>query len=76
MLMTLALQEIDTVKDRYGVELDWLARRVAKGRERAGLHYPSDTLAGFTLATEAMKHINFTTADGFDLIAEATKEWP
>jgi hypothetical protein len=74
--MTQALRKIKTVDDRYGIELDWLAYRVAKGRERAGLHYSSDTIAGFTLASEAMNHINFTTADGFDLIAEATKEWP
>ena len=27
-------------------ELDWLAKRVAINRERAGIHYPSDTKGG------------------------------
>jgi hypothetical protein len=30
-LMTQALRKIKTVDDRYGIELDWLAYRVAKG---------------------------------------------
>jgi len=40
----------------YASELKWLAARVAKNRERAGLHYPSDSLAGAFLA-------DFVTAD-------------
>jgi membrane-associated phospholipid phosphatase len=36
----------------YADQLDWLAQRVAVNRERAGLHYPSDSEAGKVLATE------------------------
>jgi membrane-associated phospholipid phosphatase len=50
-LMTNFLLRIPNVAARYGAELVWLANRIAKGRERAGLHYPSDTLCGFLLAS-------------------------
>ena len=51
--MSLLLERINpNMKAHFGVELDWLANRVAKGRERAGLHYPSDSQAGIALATE------------------------
>ena len=51
-LLSLLLKRINAnTLARFGVELNWLASRVAKGRERAGLHYPSDTQAGIVLAT-------------------------
>lgn len=34
----------------YEAELEWIAERVAVNRERAGLHYPSDTSAGKDIA--------------------------
>jgi hypothetical protein len=40
----------DESKDRGSSELMWLADRVAKNRERAGLHYRSDSVAGKQLA--------------------------
>ncbi|MDP1839537.1 MAG: phosphatase PAP2 family protein [Reyranella sp.] len=36
----------------YKEQLKWLAKRVATNRERAGLHYPSDSLAGRFLAQQ------------------------
>jgi hypothetical protein len=74
MLMSLSLRKVKEIDDRYGDELDWLAQRVAKGRERAGLHYPSDTLCGFALASEAIKWIDFKTPD-LDLLVEVKNEW-
>lgn len=44
------LMQIPEVNVRYGEELYWLARRVAVGRERAGLHYRSDSTCGMHLA--------------------------
>jgi hypothetical protein len=38
--------------ERMGVVLDALACRIARNREIAGLHYPSDSAAGKHLATE------------------------
>jgi hypothetical protein len=34
------------IKQRYDGQLDWLAKRIAKNRERAGMHYESDSVAG------------------------------
>src|SRR4029077_15753028 len=60
MLTNLLLQKINkTLTKPYARELDWLARRIAKGRERAGLHYPSDTYAGFTLAAAIMTKLDW-----------------
>jgi hypothetical protein len=40
------LSRIPNLGARYGNELQWLADRVAKNRERAGLHYASDSACG------------------------------
>jgi hypothetical protein len=49
-LLSYVLLQIPNVRTRFGDELVWLARRVAIGRERAGLHYRSDSTAGMHLA--------------------------
>ena len=64
-----------------GQELVWLADRVATNRERAGLHYKSDSVAGQKLA-QAIKTALTTTGSGkivsvtFDaILAAAETEW-
>jgi hypothetical protein len=50
----------------YRIQLAWLADRVAVNRERAGLHYPSDTAGGVAIAAivfNAMKVIAVNGAD-------------
>jgi hypothetical protein len=49
-LTTYLLLEIPEINAGLSTELSWLADRVAKNRERAGLHYPSDSAAGQKLA--------------------------
>jgi len=49
-LTTYLLLEIGEINTGLNLELTWLADRVAKNRERAGLHYPSDSAAGQRLA--------------------------
>jgi hypothetical protein len=54
------LLQIPTLRERFGKEplnkprihseLVWLARRIAINRERAGVHYRSDSTAGMHLA--------------------------
>ena len=53
-LLTLLLTEVaPSFKD----QLEWLAKRVALNRERAGVHYRSDTDAGEFIAGECVKSI-------------------
>ncbi len=59
-------------------DLDALATRIARNREIAGLHYPTDSAAGRTLAAGIMPLLNnaadvptFTTA-----VTSAQGEWP
>jgi len=81
-LMTLFLRRIPNVAARFGVELDWLARRLAKGRERAGLHYPSDSAAGLMLATAVDAILtpgdpNYIAVGVLNtVLANAKAEWP
>jgi hypothetical protein len=56
-LTTYLLRAITPIDTSLGQELDWLADRVAKNRERAGLHYPSDSVAGQKLAKEVAKQL-------------------
>ncbi len=53
-LLSYVLLQIPVLKERFGQgvksELVWLARRIAINRERAGLHYRSDSTAGMHLA--------------------------
>lgn len=57
-----------------------LARRIARNREIAGLHYGSDSFAGEQLATKLWAFINSNGAVKADLIAnvqtKALGEWP
>jgi acid phosphatase (class A) len=73
-LLSLFLAE---VVPAYKNELDWLAKRVAFNRERAGVHYPSDTAAGEFIAracTAMIKQPN-RCPDIMTLFAEAKAEW-
>jgi len=51
---------VPNIQAGFAAELDWLATRIAKNRERAGLHYPSDSIAGSELA----KHVVGTVLTG------------
>ena len=80
-LTTYLLTEITNINTNVGQELVWLADRVATNRERAGLHYKSDSVAGQKLA-QAIKTALTTTGSGkivsvtFDAILAAAKtEW-
>ena len=66
------------VAARYGVELRWLAARIAKGRERAGLHYPSDSLCGFLLANVIDASVQGAVAVPTlnSALVNAAAEWP
>ena len=80
-LTSYLLSEIPSVNANVGVELLWLADRVAKNRERAGLHYQSDSVAGQKLA-QAIESALTATGPGrincptFDaILADARLEW-
>jgi len=49
--------------DPFKGPLLWLADRMAKNRERAGLHYPSDSLASRWMAGAVWKLLLGTVAD-------------
>jgi len=78
-LTTYLLIEIPEVKAAMGTELDWLAYRVAKNRERAGLHYPSDGAAGQLLAWAIEQELMTNTAANYpklnDILTAAKVEW-
>jgi membrane-associated phospholipid phosphatase len=59
----------------YKKELYWLAERVAFNRERAGVHYPSDTEAGKALAEACLELIKADCRNIRKLFAEAADEW-
>jgi hypothetical protein len=46
-----------SVRSRFADELDWLAKRIAMNRERAGVHYESDSIAGEALAKYVASHV-------------------
>jgi hypothetical protein len=73
-LMSLFLAE---VLPDYKNELDWLARRVAFNRERAGVHYPSDTAAGEFIAKACVDLIKTPNRcpNITNLFVEAKDEW-
>ena len=61
--------------------LDALAARIARNREIAGLHYPSDTVGGQTLATNIFKKILLNAGSNgltsyADVLSKAQSEWP
>jgi hypothetical protein len=79
-LTTYLLNEIPEVNAAVGQELVWLADRVAKNRERAGLHYRSDSAAGQLLAQEIKNGLTAAAGAGnkinsltFDAILKAAK---
>ena len=82
MLMALIAGEV--MQARNGVQgggavwkplLQQLACRIARNREIAGLHYPSDTRAGFELARKTFNMLRGGTL--FDLLFDAAvAEWP
>jgi membrane-associated phospholipid phosphatase len=73
----------------YQKQLEWLATRVAENRERAGIHYPSDTIGGRHLAQvvyeQMSQMIGITATDAaagkFEarvlrkIVEDAQKEW-
>jgi len=63
------------VSPDYTDQLDWLADRVALNRERAGVHYPSDTAGGKHIAYACMVMIDDYCDDIKDLFYKAKKEW-
>jgi membrane-associated phospholipid phosphatase len=74
----LALPAAGTLTAALSADLDALAARIARNREIAGLHYPSDSAAGLALATGIVPLLNnaanvptFTTA-----LTAAKGEWP
>jgi hypothetical protein len=50
----------DHIRAQLGEVLDTLAARIARNREIAGLHFPSDTFAGSKLADDAFNILNGT----------------
>ncbi len=86
-LTSALLRKIQALEDYKGNELDWLARRVAMNRERAGLHYASDSAAGKLLAEAVAAQLTtppsgggsyfnplfFNGADG--ILDKAKTEW-
>ncbi|TYO67235.1 phosphatase PAP2 family protein [Bradyrhizobium hipponense] len=73
-LLSLFLAE---VLPDYSNELNWLATRVAFNRERAGVHYPSDTAAGEFIARACRNMIKTPNQcpDIIKLFGEAKAEW-
>lgn len=61
-------------------QLKWLGKRVAVNRERAGLHYPSDSLAGRYLAEQIFDNLLKVNKDQkytifYNALQDARKEW-
>jgi hypothetical protein len=79
---------LDSKAPKYGMDqrspLLWLAWRIAKGRERLGVHYPSDSAAGRLLAALVWHACRRPMADdeaikvpALHLVLERAKaEWP
>jgi len=58
-------------------DLDALAARIARNREIAGLHYPSDSAAGLVLATGIVPLLNSAAVPPFTTALTAAQgEWP
>jgi hypothetical protein len=56
-------------------DLEALAWRIARNREIAGLHYPSDSLAGEQLATAILPYLQ-STQEYQTVLPNARNEWP
>ena len=78
-ILSLITLLLNYVAPDYQVQLNWLAERVAVNRERAGLHYPSDTLGGQHLANEVFQLlVNSLPANSRfrTMLDDARQEWP
>jgi len=76
MLMALCIEKAlpATEKEQWQPFLQTLAGRVARNREIAGLHYSSDSEAGFELANKVIAKLS--TCGSFNaLIDNAGREW-
>jgi len=64
-------------RDQFKPHLKWLAKRVARNRERAGLHYKSDSLGGRSLAKFLMSLLmDSPPASKFhEILGLAQEEW-
>lgn len=83
-LITYSLMEVTrpapTADSIYKKQLKWLAKRVAVNRERAGLHYPSDSLGGRYLAQQIFDNllkVNHNNLYGifYQALLDAKAEW-
>ncbi len=65
------------VREQFKPHLKWLAKRVARNRERAGLHYKSDSAGGRSLATFLMGLLMDPTHTPkfHEILDLARKEW-
>jgi membrane-associated phospholipid phosphatase len=68
---------IREIAPRFGDQAKWLAKRIAKNRERLGLHYPSDSAAGRFLAQQLFSILkNDPLCTRFQhALGEAAAEW-
>ena len=80
-LIALVLQDVLEIKplpgappDARGAALDALAWRIGRNREIAGVHYPSDGVAGRELARSIMPYLT-VIADYLSVIDDARAEW-
>src|SRR5262249_57034663 len=73
----LALPAAGPLTAALSADLDALAVRIARNREIAGLHYPSDSAAGLVLATGIVPLLNSAAVPAFTTaLAAAQGEWP
>jgi membrane-associated phospholipid phosphatase len=61
-------------KSAMKIDLEALAWRIARNREIAGLHYPSDSLAGKQLAADILPYLQ-STDEYKTVLQDARKEW-
>ena len=81
MLMALLVQQAmpKTTKAKWQPLLETLGYRMGRNREIAGLHYPSDSVAGRKLAWDIKEYIVKTMLKKGPLLALldlAKAEWP
>lgn len=76
LLMALCIEETlpGARRDAWRPLLHALARRIARNREIAGLHYASDSVAGFELAVKVFDKLKEGT-EFLKILADAVKEW-
>ena len=55
--------------------LQSMSQRIARNREIAGFHFPTDSIGGFHLARQCFEKLKTCTLFN-ELVAEAVKEWP